>query len=383
MKSALVRLPERNVIRVEKRYDIHINGQDNAYPTNMERLINSSPTAKSCAKTMAKFIAGAGFTVNFSDELYVGKNADGHLTLEDVLKQVAYSIAYQNAFALHFNYNLMGQITSVTPVPYKHLRFGLADTEGYKGKVVMYDNWDYSKEQRIRKDKFVVFDVFNSRKEVVQAQIEAAGGLYKYNGQILVVKMEDGIYPLSPIDCSRMDANTEYQLALFKNRTTRKGFVGKKIVTTQEFTSDEDREEFQKDLKNIQGMESEADILHIETNFTGDDKTKMVQVAQLDSDIKTDLFNTWEQPVTNNIRKAFNNIPTVLVDFIDGKLGNTSGESFKMAQAFYNAQTSEERNKVSRTFKKLFANFYININPANDWSIKQLDLLADGTTSNQ
>ena len=382
MKATLVDIKERNQIKVEKRYEIHTNGIDNAYPTRMERLINSSATAKSCAKTMAKFIAGSGFEIKFPDEVYIGKNQDGHLTPEDVLREISLSIAYQSAFALHINYNLAGQISSVTPLAYKYLRYGLADSEGYKGKIVMYDNWDYSKELRIRKDKFVLFDTFNPRKEVVMAQIKAAGGLYKYNGQVLIVKMENAIYPLSPIDVAREDANTEYKLALFKNRTTTKGFVGKKIVTTQEFNSDDDREEFQERLKKIQGMESEGDILHLETNLSGDDKEKPVHIAQLDSDIKTDLFMNWEQPVSNNIRKSFNNMPPVLVDFVEGKLGGTSGESFKMAQAFYNSQTATERAIITRTFKSIFANYWQPINPTNNWNISQLNLLPDGTTVN-
>lgn len=383
MKSALVELKDRNTIRVEKRYEIHTNGHDNAYPTRMERLINSSTTAKSCAKAMAKFIIGAGFSFAFPEETYIGKNQDGVMTPADVLKEIAYSIAYHNAFALHFNYNLLGQITSVTPIPYKYCRYGLSDSSGYKGKIVVYDNWDYSKSKVFRKDEFEVFDIFNPNKDVIMYQIQKAGGIQKYNGQVLIVKLENAIYPLSLIDPAQDDADTEYKLSLYKNRTASKGFVGKKIVTTEEFDDDDDRKLFQQDLKNIQGFDSKGDIIHLETKFSGDDKKKQIEVAQLDSDIKTDLFNNWESPISNNIRRCFNSIPPVLVDFVEGKLGNTSGDSFKMAQAFYNSQTSEERAVITRVFKKIFAHYYLPVNPANNWSINQLNLIADGTTTNQ
>lgn len=384
MKSKLIELKKRNSTRVEKRYDIHTNGADNTYPTRMEIIIDSSPTAKSCAKAMAKFIIGGGFSAAIPDDFVVGETLSGSLTLSEVLKDVAYSIAYQSAFALHFNYNLLGQITSITPIPYKNCRYGVSDSEGYSGKIVVYDNWDYSKGRQIRKDEIDVFYVYNPKKEVILEQIESAGGIYKYNGQVLIVKMDNScIYPLSPIDVAQDDADTEYQLQLYKNRITRKGFIGKKILMTNEFSDDDSREAFQKDLKNIQGFDSEGDILHFETEFTSDDKQKMIEIKNLDSDVKTDLFTNWESSISNNIRRCFNSIPPVLVDFVEGKLGNTSGEGFLMAQAFYNSQTAEERKIVSGTFKKIFSHFHLQINPTNDWSIKQLNLLGDGTSGEQ
>lgn len=382
MKSKLVEIKDRNITRVEKRYDIITNGSDNAYPTRMERLINSSTTAKSCAKFMAKFIAGNGFNIQFNDDIFIGKNQDGKLTPNDLLKDISHSISRFNAFALHVNYNLNLKITSVAPIAYKYCRYGLSDSDGYSGKVVYYDNWDYSRSKIFRKEDFRKFDVFNPDPTVVQAQIRACGGISKYAGQIFIIKLDNSIYPLSPIDPAQDDADTEYQLSLFKNRTVRKGFVGKKIVTTNEFEDNEDRENFQNSLKSIQGFDSDGDIIHLESEFSGDDKKKQIEIAQLDSDIKTDLFTNWENPVSNNIRRCFNSIPPVLVDFVEGKLGNTSGESFKMAQAYYNSQTAEERAVITRTFKKIFSNYYLNINPSNDWTISQLNLIADGTTAN-
>lgn len=381
MKSQLVELKERNTVRVEKRYEIHTNGHDNAYPTRMERLINASPTANACAKAMAKFIIGGGFNVAFPDETYIGKNQDGKLTPADVLKEIGYSLAYHKAFALHLNYNLNAEITSITPVPYPHCRYGLADSDGYKGKIVVYDNWDYSKAKVFRKDDFITFDVFNPNKEIVLKQMEASDGIQNYRGQVLIVKMENTIYPLSPIDAAQDDADTDYKFCTTRNRTLNKGFYGKKILVTDTFGSKEDREEFQKDLKNIQGADSSGDILHLETDYASDDKKKKVDIQSLDNDLKTDLFESWENSVSNNIRRCFNSLPKILIDVMDGGVFGQSGEAFKMSQAFYNSQTSEEREVVTNTFKKIFSHSAYPVNPANDWTIKQLNLIADGTTN--
>jgi len=376
MKSSLVELKPRNIVRVEKKLGVHINGHDNNYPTRMERLINSSPTAKSCAIVMAKFIQGDGF-VSSIPMVQVGKNKGGILTIYDLLKEMSYSIAYHRGFSLHINYNINGEITSVTPVPFKDCRYGLEDTSGYKGKVVMYNNWDNSVQNKINKDDFKVFDVFNPSPEVVKYQIEKSGGILKYKGQILMISLDSSMYPLSTIDPAQDDADTEYQLQLYKNRTTRKGFVGKKVITTPEFKTDDEKIQFLANLKSIQGFDSAGDILHFESEFTSDDKTKMIDVKSLDENINTNLFQNWEQSISNNIRKCFNLMPTILIDFNNGAMGNNSGESMKMAQAFFNAQTVEERNIISDTLSQVFSRFVTDINPTGDWTINTLELIKE------
>lgn len=52
------------------------------------------------------------------------------------------------------------------------------------GKIVVYDNWDGSKGQ-VDKKKFNIIDVFNPNEKVVLSQIEKAGGIENYKGQVL------------------------------------------------------------------------------------------------------------------------------------------------------------------------------------------------------
>lgn len=376
MKSKLVEIKERNVVRVDKRYEIHANGHDNAYPTRMERIINASPTAKSCAKAMAKFINGSGFKVQLPEGTYIGKNQDGRLTPADVLKEISHEIAYFYAFSLHLNYNLNGLISSVTPIPYPHCRYGLADSEGYRGKIVVYDNWDGSKPGGIKRDKFISFDVFNPNREVVRAQIDAAGGIQNYKGQVLIVKMENTVYPLSPIDAAQDDADTDYKFSLSRNRAVNKGFRGKKLVVTDMLAGD-DLDKFQSDLKDLQGADSKGDILHLMSDYTSDDKKKKVDVQSLDDANSSSIIDSEEKSVSNNIRRCFNSIPQILIDIVDGGVFGQSGEAFKMSQAFYNSQTAEERAVISNTFKKIFSHYAEPINPANDWTINPLEIIAD------
>lgn len=380
-RSNLIEPHERNVIRIERLYEIQTNGVDNAYPTRMERILFSSPTAKSCARTMAKFISGNGFKVKFSDDIHVGRIADRLISPNDLLKDFAKSITEQNAIAIHFNYNLNGDKTSIAPLSYKNCRYGMPDDSGYSGKIVYYDNWDYSKPGGIRKKNFDVFDTYNSDKEIIKQQIEFAGGIQFYKGQVLILKFDAGIYPLAPIDGAIEDADSEYNYALHRNRTVKKGFVGKKIIAVEAFDDETEELAFMKDLKDIQGVQSKSDILFFQTKFNSDDKQKVMDIQDLDTNVKTDMYDKWNDIGSNNIRKQFNNVPPVLVDYTDGGIGKASGESIKMAQAFYNGQTAEERATLAKAFKRIFENFYININTTNDWEILQLSLLDDGTNN--
>ena len=55
IRAGLVELWHR-VVKVDDKdaNNIYINGENNAYPNEVERVINNSPTASRCARLMAK-----------------------------------------------------------------------------------------------------------------------------------------------------------------------------------------------------------------------------------------------------------------------------------------------------------------------------------------
>ena len=70
-----------------------------------------------------------------------------------------------------------------------------------------------------------------------------------------------------------------------------------------------------------------------------------------------------------------------MVDYVSGKLGNTSGEDLIKAQSIYNSLVSKDQEKIEMLFKELFDNYKFEINPSNNWTIKQYSLLDDGTVN--
>ena len=368
-------IADRNRTLFDRSLGVVKNGEDNLYPTRMERAVNASVTAKSCASMYAKFMFGQGF-VNDLETYTVGKTKNKEITPNGLLQLIAKELAKQPACFIHVNYNANFKIISAATVPYRYCRFSEEDDSQYSGKVIVYDNWDKSKTNRIEKSKFKFFDTFNPSPDVIKYQVEKAGGFHKWNGQILYFSLDNSsTYPLAHIDVAVEDAESEHNFSVFRNETITDGFFTPAILRHSPFDSDKDKEVFKETIANLKGAKNRSKLLLLEDEFTSDNKDGNLRIDKLDVNFNEKLFDTWESTVSNNIRKCFKNIPVVLVDYEAGKLGNTSGESFTAAQKFYNSMTSEERQSISMLMKTIFDNFYQNINPSGDWSIKELELM--------
>jgi hypothetical protein len=171
------------------------------------------------------------------------------------------------------------------------------------------------------------------------------------------------------------DAESEYNFSVFRNTTITGGFFAPIVMRHSKFEDKKDKQAFIEKVQNLKGARNADKILLLEDEFTSDNKDGGLRIDKVDLNYNDKTFGTWPADVSNNIRKAFKNIPVVLVDYEQGKLGNTSGESFYAAQNFYNSVTSEERMTIEMAIKSIFSNFYIDINPAKDWSIKPLEIL--------
>jgi hypothetical protein len=99
-----------------------------------------------------------------------------------------------------------------------------------------------------------------------------------------------------------------------------------------------------------------------------------IKVEKIEQNINDKMFESYEQSTQNSIRKAFNAIPQILIDYEDSKLGTTSGEALRQASEFYNQQTIEPRMRIEQIFSELFK-YWIDPNLRNkNWTIKPLIL---------
>lgn len=345
------------------------NGEGNDYPTKIELLVGGSATAKACAGVIADFIYGKGFSLEAEaratakergerfkkESLYIN---DRRETPNDLLKKVARSLSYHRGVFLQINYNQLFQKTSVQVLPYGCCRLGVKDSNNYRGKVLYYNNWDKLQDKKEIDKNVSVIDLYDPRPEVIQEQVNKAGGWENYKGQVYFLNLDrNDSYPLAWADTVLLDCESEMLSSKYTRNGFKKGFFGTYAFVTSPFKSEADKEEFQEHLRRSIGVEAEQSVFHFQLEMSGDKLEDQVLVKPIESNVKADLFEYADRKTANNIRKTYGNVPPVLIDFVEGKLGNTSGESLKEARVFMQEQMQEERQDVQEMFEELFDNF--------------------------
>jgi hypothetical protein len=382
-RLTLVDLPAPFILKPVKVDGIVSYDIDNAYPSRMERLINSSVTSKSAAGMYARFLSGQGFADESLNNIVVGVENYKKITALDLLRKIARSVAYFNGVyvrAQYTGYNPSGFRIE----PFRYCRLGEMDDKDFNAKIVVYNNWDKWRSQKLEKGKYIAVDVWNPIKEVIDAQVAAAGSFNKWKGQMYYSFLDDEyIYPLSPIDVTKWDADTESQIAIFKNGELRRGFFLKYILHHTKFNTDDEADDFVKKMQGFMGGDHEKAMMVLEGSFGPDGKIidgENVKLEKIEQNINDKMFEGYESSTQNAIRKAFNAIPQILIDYETSQLGTTSGEALKQAAEFYNAMTVDARMKVTQIFDELFKNF---IDPAlrgRNWEIRELDFTPKSVT---
>ncbi len=379
MKSRVIESHKKEKIEIfNKRLGVIFNGDDNLKPLIIESLIDHSATALLCSDMYSSFVTGGGFAIG-SPLIGITDENMRQIKLNDLLLDVGAVLSRHKGVFIHVRYNALYEKESFKIIPYSLCRVGRKDSEGYSGKVVVSDKgWGRS----LKKEDLKVFDVYNPNPAVIQEQVDRDGGWENYAGQIMFFKLNSKhTYPKSFIETAYTFADTEWQMGLFYNSTAKKGFEDITIIRHRAFPNDDDKRAFDANIKKITGLENAGSVLLTEDEWDDErEKSGNFKFDTLKNDSKPDKFKHFEESSANYIRKAYK-IPAQLVDFTQGKLGNSGGKDLIVAQSIYNVLTANDRLKVSYLFAELFTNYKININPSGDWSIKQFSLLKDGTAN--
>ncbi|PZR18861.1 MAG: hypothetical protein DI539_16105 [Flavobacterium psychrophilum] len=363
----LIEADNRLSVKYNKTEGIYNWGDDNCYPSLIKSLVGASVTAKQCSDLNSKYIAGKGF--NFAQNSNLIINSKG-MTINQLLRVVSKEFAEQNNIFLHVNYNALYEVISVVLLPATDVRIGEADSTNYSGKFAVYCNWDKSKGKSIKKDDFQLIDRFNPIPEIIENQVEKAGGWNKYKGQILHINSDfTDTYSLSDGDSVLKDMNTENEVADIKNAVLRKGLFGSKVVVVPSFDDETERNQFERTLKDLKGAENSSGILLLEAPDATDDLTKQINVQSIDTNIDIDMVEKTSERVRVNIINAFG-VPSILVNNNnDGSIFGNSGELIRQAKVMHWENKEEERAIIQEAFKRIFSLWKDNINPSNDWTI--------------
>lgn len=374
MKLQNTNIDPRVVIRLNKNIKDDVSsgimtfGENNDYPEIIEKSILGSQTGKAVFKIFSKFIAGSGFVDAAIGQTVVGKDIRGNdLTLDKLRVQIASSIGMFNGVYVHCNMTAGGEVTDVHLRNFKHCRLSTSDSMGYSGRVA-YSN-DFKK-----KNNTVFFNSFAPSRVVDQMKADSKKNL-RFNGQMYYSFLEDNyIYPLSPFDSVYLDMDTEFQIQLFKNREVRNGFSDKIVIMTEAPEGEDEQKKLIEKCESFVGAEGSKLLLFTaEFDENGNVKGGNFKMEKVQTNINAELFTNVETSLSNNIRKAANGLPAVLIDYEQGTLSAASGEMLKSAVDVYNAYTLDLRNHVESVISDIFKH-HAELKNASSFKINPISL---------
>lgn len=356
-------------------------GVDNLYPQVLRDIIAASSTGSECVERFANFIEGNGFREELFSEYVVNRRGD---TADDIHALVCKDVADYDGMALHVNYNVQGDIVELHHVPFENCRLLEEDANGYMAKIAIHPDWTGKKTRKgkaiqVKKENIDYIDVFNPRKEVVLAQIEAAGGIEYYKGQVLWISGAGrNVYPVSRADRVITEMSTDEGLANVKYRNVRCNFLPSGMVITKKGSSvqfddegnqvkpgkDED-EGFSDTIKQLQGDVNAGKLLEVTLNSEED----APQFVRMNSNNYDKEFSVTDASVVERIYSAFGQEPWYCIRV--GKVG-FSGDILEDAFEYYNSIVSKQQRMIERAFQKIFGHWYEVANASNDYSVQPL-----------
>jgi len=355
-------------------------GHNNLYPQELLALVSASESASACMDRYITFIQGNGFKVVEFSETTINRSGE---TADDLVQQIACDIANFRGFAIHVNYNVFGKIVELSHIPFENCRLGESDDSGFIGKIAVHPDWTgrlkrNNKTVRVSKENIDYISIFNPVKEIVFSQIESAGGIENYKGQILWVS-EAGkqTYPKAVHDSIVTQMSTEEGLGNISNRNARNNlFPGKFIFFKNgiDIPKEEDSEggSFQKDDNSIANVFKQlvGDLNTSNLSFAtvnSDDeipKTIDLQGANYDKD-----FTVTTETAARKIFSAFNQ--EIWYRLMNGSIGFSS-DILTNAYEYYSTVTNKERRMIERAFDKIFKHWIDIPNPAFDFTVQPL-----------
>ena len=377
-------LRKKSNVRIDTNYQqqlgIQSYGDDNLYPQTVRNIIAASSTGSECADRLTDFIEGNGFREVAFSEYVVNRKGD---TADDIHALVCRDVADFNGLALHVNYNIYGQIVELHHIPFENCRLLEEDDNGYVAKIAVHPDWTGKKTRNgkailVKKENIDYIDVFNPRKEVVLSQIEAAGGIEYYKGQVLWVSMAGKqTYPTGKSDRVITEMSTDEGLSNVKYRNVRNNFFPGSIV----FTKNGSNITFDADGNEVKGVDDDEGFTDALIQLQGDTNCGKIMEVTLESDEeKPEVvplhsanydkeFTVTDASVVERIYSAYGQEPWYCIRI--GKVG-FSGDILEDAFEYYNSIVSKQQRLIERTFDRIFSYWYEVANPTNDFSVQPL-----------
>jgi len=350
-----------------RKFDIYNYGEDNAYPNNNDILALNSGALLSVWTTYLDFIYGKGMETA-GDFWKMKVNIYG-LRVDQLLRRIQTDYSKHRGFAVKVVYNGLLEKVGLVPVPFETLRLATADDFGRIVKIRYCKDWTAS---RINSSDIITYDVYNPDKNAILRQIEAAGGIEKWSGQIFYYG-NDGLveYPHCKFHAVIEDVLTDISIKKGRNANTSTNFMASHLLQVpytfeslvDESITDTDerrkaaatlRTAFVESLNNFQGNENMGKLLLLENDKTDNDGNMVpLQLDKFDIQNYDKLFESTESSAFNSIRRNYK-LPAILLDPV------ATGFSTEIMQSFYNYYnqiTSLDRQIFEESIMDLFTGF--------------------------
>lgn len=361
MKSVVAKLPARYTKKAVKQESILSYDTDNAYPQRMELLVNSSGALFRCVETMAKFIAGHGYSDPNIGNLVINRHG---WTYNQLAAKRAKDRSKSGGWAIHVNYNALYQEIELQFIPFKYCRIAIDKDENPTGQIAVYDDWGNWQRSRVKKDKISLIHMYNPNPEVIEAQVQAAGGWEKYKGQIIWYSPEIDTYPLAPFDSEAESAEADFRIKRFKLKNISTSFMASYMYIIKGQLTDDEFDDKVKEIEEFMGDENAGNVFVV--NAERDEavpELKKFDLQDMDKMFAATATDTYER-----IRKVFSIPPVLVGDLVGGKMG--TAREFMDAVNMYNNHTQNYRDELQDIDKRILAHWHVQVN--GEFEIKPL-----------
>jgi len=327
--------------RIYESYDYNFGiipyDSDNLYPQRMKEVRNASPYVKSCTNVLRDFLNGEGFTSNGD----VVVNEYGQ-TFDDILDNVCLDYSIFGGFALHFNFNGLGQITEIQNLSFEYVRLAIPNSGGIIKNVKVWDNWRQESYKDNGKGKPATYPLFNP---LTAGEQTIRGG----KGQVLYFTPQIFCYPLATFDAVRDAAQTDEEIQIFMLKNIQNGFLSSTLFKYPgSFETEQERLNIEDKIRLMKGSHNANSITLIETG-SEDFNANLIELIPANNNDR--LFEQTGQKVMNMIIHNFA-IPPALIGVMPDT-GVFTQQAIRDSYIYMNTRTKTARRIIERVFEKI------------------------------
>lgn len=317
---------------------------DNLYPQKVLDVASRSWALSTALETYQDFMIGNGF--NDNNELVINEKGQ---TLFELLRFITRN-KRALGFAVHVNYNALGQIVEFQSINYEDLRFDQA------GLLVYNPDWNNPNDPQ-NKEKETTYNLYNPETALQEAN---EVGFEKYTGQVLYWKSTNNLYPLATFDACLEAGQYQYDQELFKLRNIQNGFsLSGAFTYPKNLENQQEKSEFKTMLNSMgTGANNSGRIwaFGVPAGVEGGDKlTNFIPFERSNID---NLYTNQNKESREAIFSTFRQ-PAILNAISDTGMFNQ--QSLQDAFVFYNSIVEKDRKEIEKTLNKMFADSIYNV----------------------